>query len=272
MKSTKLKLLVLSIICGTLMISCQVTEFDSINDSFPVSEPLWLSENLSVESTGTVYLNVMKLIKKDFMPPGVRITYSGLVIYIDPLEIIRQEKADYIFITHNHADHFSIVDIEKLTGDGTVIIAPGNVRKKLEGYTHRETKLGEIVKLEDLTYEVVPSYNVKRGFFHMPLHKRSDDFAGYILSFDSIRVYHAGDTDLIPEMGDFDELTLVLVPIGEGKTAMTPRKAAEAVNLMQPDVAIPIHYELGQGHESEFTELVNKSVRVELFHQIQEAR
>ena len=98
----------------------------------------------------------------------------------------------------------------------------------------------------------------------MPLHARNDDYAGYILTIDSTRIYHAGDTDLIPEMKKFKGITLAILPIGVGNTAMNPEKAAEAVRWMRPDVVIPVHYELGTGKNRDFVGMVNKTARVEL--------
>ncbi len=232
------------LIVGLSMSACKMIQFEPIDERFPIEAPLFLNEDISVESTGPVLLNMMNVKKADFMAPGVKILYRDLVIYIDPLEVKNPSPADYIFITHAHADHFSMVDIKNLAGEETIIVGPSSIKRKLKDFSLNEARLGELVQLADITYEVVPSYNMKRGFFQMTIHKKTDDFCGYIISIDSIRIYHAGDTDLIPEMKDFDELTLALVPIGTGKTAMTPQKAAEAVNLMQPEITIPIHYEL----------------------------
>lgn len=251
----------------TLPVSCQVIRFTSISDRVPVRESIRVSEQCILSSTGPVFMNVAGLIKAEFMGPGIRIDYRDLVIFIDPLEVRGPVQADYIFITHNHADHFSMPDIGRLSGEGTVIVAPPPAAKKLGDYSVRETSIGDTLQLGEISCVVVPSYNIKRGFFHMPLHRRSDDYAGYILSLGDTRIYHAGDTDLIPEMSHFGAITVALVPIGEGKTAMTPERAAEAVNMIQPRIAIPIHYEIDQGREDIFVNTVNNNTRVELFLQ-----
>lgn len=67
---------------------------------------------------------------------------------------------------------------------------------------------------------------------------------GYVITCDKIRIYHAGDTDFIPEMNKLKDITFALVPLGEGNTAMNPETAARAVNVIQPEFAGPMHYEL----------------------------
>ncbi|MFH1571246.1 MAG: MBL fold metallo-hydrolase, partial [Gemmatimonadota bacterium] len=57
------------------------------------------------------------------------------------------------------------------------------------------------------------------------------------------RIYHAGDTDVIPEM-DSLEVDIALLPVS-GTYVMTPEEAAQAAAAIQPKIAIPMH--LGRG-------------------------
>jgi L-ascorbate metabolism protein UlaG (beta-lactamase superfamily) len=145
-------------------------------------------------------MNLAGIVKTDFLPASIKIEYQDLIIYIDPLVVADSANADYIFITHNHADHFSIPDTERLSNEDTQIIGPKSVTKKLKDLPVSTVYLDERYLLDDIRWEVIGSYNLKKGFFNMPLHKRSDDFLGYVISLDTIRIYHAGDNDFIPEM------------------------------------------------------------------------
>lgn len=114
-----------------------------------------------------------------------------------------------------------------------------------------------------ISFEAVESYNVKRGFFHMPLHKKSGNYLGYVITCGNSRIYHAGDTDFIPEMKDIEEITIALVPVGEGKTAKDPHQAARAVNSFHPEMAVPMHYEIGLSRERDFADSIESDIIVE---------
>jgi len=55
-----------------------------------------------------------------------------------------------------------------------------------------------------------------------------------------VRIYHAGDTDFIPEMKDID-CNIALLPVS-GTYVMTAEEAVEAARMIKPDIAIPMHY------------------------------
>jgi L-ascorbate metabolism protein UlaG (beta-lactamase superfamily) len=216
--------------------------------------------NCKISSTGAVYMNWFGIIKTDFMPTGIKIESDGKLIYIDPLVVDDTVKADYIFITHNHFDHFSKHDIEKLSKPETIIIGPKTISKKIKNIEVRTIVTGDTLDFGRIECEVVASYNLNSN-----MHKKGNKNAGYIISCDTTRIYIAGDTDFIPEMGELGKITVAIIPIGTGKTAMNPQSAAKAANLIRPEIVIPIHYEMGQNKEKEFLQLVDKSIEVKLF-------
>jgi L-ascorbate metabolism protein UlaG (beta-lactamase superfamily) len=181
-------------------------------------------------------------------------------LYIDPLVVNDTDKADYIFITHNHLDHFSKTDIEKLSKPETIFLSPETVSKKIKDHFVETVQIGDTIYLDKIRCEIVESYNVKA-----PMHKKGNDNVGYIISYDSTRIYVAGDTDLIPEMEKLKNITVAIIPIGTGKTAMNPQVAAKAANMIHPKIVIPIHYKLGQNSEKEFSDLVEKTIDVQFF-------
>jgi L-ascorbate metabolism protein UlaG (beta-lactamase superfamily) len=213
-----------------------------------------------ISSTGAVHLNVFGLYKTDFMPAGVRIKASDKLIYVDPIAVEDTFKADYILVTHNHLDHFSKPDITKLSKPETVVIGPVTVSRKLKSARVKTAAVGNAFEFGVIRCEVVESYNLKAK-----LHKKGSKFLGFVISCDTTRIYIAGDTDWIPEMEELEEISVALIPIGEGQTAMNPESAAEAINHMKPELVIPVHYELQQGREKDFTERVKEPVKVRFF-------
>ncbi|HQG43987.1 MAG TPA: MBL fold metallo-hydrolase, partial [Spirochaetota bacterium] len=119
---------------------------------------------------------------------------KDVVIYTDPFKIKNKDNADIILITHEHFDHCSPDDIKKLQTNDTVIIAPKDCIAKLSGNVKAITP-GKSITVKGITIEAIPAYNTNKQF-----HPRSNQWAGYIITIDTMRIYMAGDTDYIPEM------------------------------------------------------------------------
>ncbi|HDP67594.1 MAG TPA: MBL fold metallo-hydrolase [Candidatus Marinimicrobia bacterium] len=157
------------------------------------------------------------------------------IIYIDPYQLKgTPPKADIILITHDHYDHLSEPDIKKIRTADTVIVIPESVKKSLPGNL-RHIKIGETIRIADITVEAVPAYNTDKQF-----HPKSAHNVGYIVTIDNTRYYHAGDTDIIPDMKNL-KVDVAFLPVG-GTYTMNPREAAEAAEKIQPKIAVPIHY------------------------------
>jgi len=165
-------------------------------------------------------------------------------IYIDPYQI-EGEKADIILITHEHPDHLSIEDITKLIKEDTIIIATANCLSKLTRFEDNKLKIvkpGSKLEIDNITIEAVPAYNTNKFRTPgMPFHPKEDDNVGYIITINNTRVYHAGDTDNIQEMSQLNNIDIALVPVS-GTYVMTWKEAAEAIKIIKPKIAIPIHY------------------------------
>lgn len=194
----------------------------------------------------------------NFIPASFKIDAQGKTLYIDPFHVTGTAPADVILITHAHPDHLSPADIARIVKKETRIICPQKFVGKLSGYTPEKVKPGDVLDLGGIQCEVVPAYN--RWF---PAHHRWFKFVGYVLTIDSVRIYHAGDTDFIPEMKNIQNLTAALVPIGVSVLAMNPAQAAAAVNTMKPAIAVPMHYATGKQSVEKFKRLVDPGIRVE---------
>jgi len=161
-------------------------------------------------------------------------------IFIDPYQLKVKDNADFILITHDHFDHCSIEDINKIASKNTIIIAAEKCKKELEKLKDKISKIiyvkpNEKLNFEKITIETFPSYNVNKNF-----HPKSSNYVGYIVEIDGIRIYHAGDTDLIPEMKEL-KVDIALLPVG-GTYTMNYKEASEAVKIIKPKIAIPMHY------------------------------
>jgi len=181
------------------------------------------------------------------------------VIYIDPWELKNFEtKADIILITHEHFDHCSLPDVEKLSKPETVIIATPDCAPKLAGVKIKSIKPGESVEVGKIKIKAIAAYNMKKDF-----HPKSNNWVGYIITLDGQRIYHAGDSDVTPEMAEAKADT-VLMPVG-GTYTMTAKEAAEVVNVIKPRLAIPMHWGkiVGNSKDAEdFKKLVQCDVEI----------
>jgi L-ascorbate metabolism protein UlaG (beta-lactamase superfamily) len=226
-----------------------------------LSEPEGIrAGNCMISSTGVVYVNLFGIKKANFLPNSIKIEHTGLNIYIDPFRVQDSGRADYIFITHNHFDHFSKTCIKAISKPGTLIIAPECVSKKLKDYDVRTVYPGDKGESGNISYEAIPSYNIISN-----MHKRKFNYTGFVISCDTVRIYIAGDTDLVPEMRDLKDITVAILPIGVGKTAMDPLKAAEAANIIKPRIVIPCHFNLGEGNESLFSKNLDRNIILRYF-------
>lgn len=170
-------------------------------------------------------------------------------IAIDPYKVNPGiEKVDLILITHGHYDHCSIEDISLLSKQGTIVIATADTQSKLtkvEGITFEVIEMGDELAHGNLKIEAVPAYNINKEF-----HPKNEGWLGYVIKFGSTIIYHAGDTDKIPEMqklsgyGKQGNTFIALLPVS-GTYVMNADEAAEAASLLNPTIAIPMHYGSG---------------------------
>ena len=160
---------------------------------------------------------------------------ASKIIYVDPFELAGDfEAADVICITHEHYDHCSPQDVAKIRGQDTVIVAAENCRGKLEGDVHF-VEAGDQVTLEGVTIQTIPAYNVGKRY-----HPREAGGVGYVITVDETSIYHAGDTDAIPEMEGL-EVDIAMLPVS-GVYVATAEEAVDAARKIKSGVIIPMHY------------------------------
>jgi L-ascorbate metabolism protein UlaG (beta-lactamase superfamily) len=181
-------------------------------------------------------------------------------IYIDPYQVAPshhdKNDADILLISHNHFDHLSMNDLKHVISKRTSIIAAQECIEQLKGLDVKEIKgvrPGDKLVVQNIPVEIVPAYNVNKKF-----HPKDDNKVGFIFALSNQRIYHTGDTDIIPEMKSTTP-DIAFVPVS-GTYVMTAEEAAQAVNeIIKPTkLAIPMHYGaiIGTQKDAEiFTEL-----------------
>lgn len=168
-----------------------------------------------------------------------KIKTNSSIIYIDPFKISDNEKANIILITHPHYDHCSPEDIEKISDKETIIVSHIDCQSKL---THLKIKgitymiPNQKIKANNIIIESLPSYNINK-----PFHLKENEWLGFIIDLNGTRIYHAGDTDFIPEMQNVKNIDIALLPIS-GTYVMNVEEALKAVSIIKPDISIPMHY------------------------------
>jgi L-ascorbate metabolism protein UlaG (beta-lactamase superfamily) len=194
---------------------------------------------------------------------AVRIDAGSKTIYIDPYQIQKPDVADLVLVTHSHQDHLSPDDIAKVITDRTLIVAPLDCADQLEERFKRQ-----IITLEPgmqalaggVLVKAVPAYNINKTQFH----PREKKWVGYVLTIDGVSIYHAGDTERIPEMQDFT-CDIALLPLGQTYTMDSVEDAVQAALDVKAKIAIPIHYGLYEGKDEDavtFQEMLEGKCKV----------
>ena len=177
------------------------------------------------------------------------------VIYIDPFNIEKSyNDADLIFITHDHYDHYSEEDIDKVKKDDTVFIVPVELLTKLLKNGIRQDCIiaaqpNQTERVLGIRFETVPAYNVNKTF-----HPKENGWVGYIIDIDGIRYYISGDTDMNEDNMKV-KCDVALVPVG-GTYTMDFKEAARLINEIKPKIAVPIHYGSIVGTKQDATDFV----------------
>ena len=199
------------------------------NKRNPLPYKVQLPHNITLTTWGAVFIK-SAFGSSDFFPASFMLEAQGKVICIDPLLIDDPRSADYILITHAHPDHFSLSDIEKLATKDTIIICPKQVDNRLSAYQTKVVKPGDLLNLGKIKCEAIAAYSL--GF---PSHPKWNHNVGYILTINGERIYHAGDTDLIPELKNIKDITIAMVPIDGDNLTM---KTEEFMQLIDKDISV----------------------------------
>ena len=176
---------------------------------------------------------------------SIRVEYDGKEIEIDPVtklgnktvDFTAMPKADYIFVTHEHQDHFDREALKILTAQQTSLVTNKRCADMLG--SGKVMANGDKLQLaDDITVEAVPAYNITEG--RQQYHPKGRD-NGYILTIDGLRIYIAGDTEDIPEMASVSDIDIAFLPCNQPFT-MTTDQLVRAARIVKPKVLFPYHY------------------------------
>lgn len=185
------------------------------------------------------------------------------VIYIDPFKINKNyNDADIIFITHDHYDHYSEEDIDKVIKEDTTIVIPKDLLKKLlkKGINKNAIIVAEPNKeyeTQGINFNTIPAYNINKKF-----HPKENNWLGYIITINNVKYYVAGDTDITDENRKV-KCDVAFVPVG-GTYTMDFKEAARLINEIKPKIAVPIQYGSIVGTEQDarnFINLLNSEIK-----------
>jgi len=188
----------------------------------------------------------MKLLNLEF----TRIAHDAFriagskVIYTDPFKMSKEDPADIVLLSHEHFDHLSLDDLNKVCTPETAIVASTSCKEGLAKVKVNEKRFlepGMKRTVGDVEIEAVPAYNVNK--FRepgKPFHPKEMKGLGFVFEMDGTRVYYAGDTDFIPEMKSI-QCDIALLPVS-GTYVMTVEEAAKAAQTINPKIAVPMHY------------------------------
>jgi len=168
-------------------------------------------------------------------------TEKGQAIYFDPYagDLTELPKADLILVSHSHFDHSDASKIGQLRKDETKIYTSAENAPKIQSAIGMTA--GQAQELKGIKIQAVGAYNINKFRApNTPYHPKGFG-VGFVVELEGRKIYHAGDTDHVPEMGQLSGIDIALLPIG-GTYTMTLDEAVEAVKAIKPQVVIPMHY------------------------------
>ncbi len=195
---------------------------------------------------------------------SIKLTGSK-ILYFDPIEVPALHDADYIFITHPHFDHFSLLSILEIKKENTMIITTKDIVEELLSIGISEenilvVKPNEDYVLKSMVFSTVPAYNL-----HKKNHPREKNWVGYVVNFDDVVYYVMGDTDVTSASKEV-KCDVLFVPIG-GVYTMDCLEAAKLTNIIHPRLVIPTHYGYVVGNKKDalvFKKKLEKDILCEI--------
>ena len=162
---------------------------------------------------------------------------------VGPVPSDALRRVDAVLLSHAHWDHLDLPSLERI-GKEVPIVCPQGVSGLLrrKRFAHVTTlDVGEEIRIGELSVTGVHAeHEGARG----PLGASGE--LGFVIS-GSLTIYFAGDTDLYDDLAALAPVDIALVPVTGwgakvGPGHLDPERAAQAVSLLQPKLAIPIHW------------------------------
>jgi L-ascorbate metabolism protein UlaG (beta-lactamase superfamily) len=162
---------------------------------------------------------------------------AGKVITFDPYNVPEdQEKVDIICISHSHGDHYDTKSVQIVKKKDSKVVCPASCEDIIKNEGAIGLKPFESVEIDGITIQGVPAYNPNKRF-----HPKKNEWLGFIVDDGTTRIYHAGDTDVIPEMKNYKNIDYALLPVGGNQYTMDFVEGIEAAKVIKPKFVIPMH-------------------------------
>jgi L-ascorbate metabolism protein UlaG (beta-lactamase superfamily) len=198
-------------------------------------------------------------------------TEDKKIVYLDPYQISKsEEKADIIICSHEHGDHFDEKSIKNIWKESTVLLGPKSISPKLMKFNGRGLEFYNPFQLGKIKIELVPAYNIKRTrpntneTFH-PINRK---WAGSVLEIEGKKIYHAGDSERIPEMKELASkgIYIAMLPCG-GTYTMDIEESTDAALDINPKIVIPMHnWDKELEEYKKILHSKNPNIKVEILH------
>lgn len=173
---------------------------------------------------------------------GFMIENNNKRLYVDPFTIPSNSlKGDAILVTHGDFDHCDQASINQLLKNDAIVFTSADCGTRLLWVNNLIiVKPGNNYTLGSVHIETVDAYSTRDSQHAKGLG------VGYIITIEGIRIYHAGDTEVIPEMGSFGHIDVAILPISNEEHSMSPSEAAVAARLLNANYTVPMQYSSNQ--------------------------
>ncbi|MFW9779316.1 MAG: MBL fold metallo-hydrolase [Candidatus Heimdallarchaeota archaeon] len=175
---------------------------------------------------------------------GVMIEVEDTRIYIDPCDLpsnYSNYPADYIFITHDHGDHYDPSSIDIIKSETTRLFVPAIMSQQAAQYVPESVQPEDAVVCDDFNVSCFYMYTMPGS--NESSHPQESNYVSYIIELDGFTMFHAGDSWNINEYSQLNgKIDLVFLPLGPGCQTMTEIDVVRVVETIEPRYFIPIHF------------------------------
>lgn len=162
-----------------------------------------------------------------------------------PVPATLTSRVDAVLVSHLHLDHLHLPSLALLDAGTPVLLPRGAGRLLRRSHLEAvEVVAGDVVRIAGAEVTVVPAVHADQRW---PWSRVRGEAIGFVVRGEGT-TYFAGDTSLFPEMAEIGgALDVALLPVGGWGPSlrghhMGPEDAARSLSLLDPAVAVPIHY------------------------------